>query len=143
MEGAVVNTTEALKAARNAGIKLGIDENSLILEAPQAPPAAVLELLVLHKAEVLAILAAREYETEENKLVAAWAPSNAVVGESEPRLEQPCVARRSRVEEAGGVLLHFCVECGRFGPYGYGVRLRAGQLGRWYCSEHRPQEHKR
>jgi hypothetical protein len=21
------------------------------------------------------------------------------------------------------------------------VRLRAGQLGRWYCQEHRPREH--
>jgi hypothetical protein len=61
--------------------------------------------------------------------------------EGEPGLEQPCAARRGRVQEKDGVFLHFCVECGRFGPYGYGVRLRAGQLGRWYCREHRPQAH--
>ena len=47
--------------------------------------------------------------------------------------------RRGRILEFGGALLHFCVECGRFGPFGYGVSLRAGQLGRWYCREHRPQ----
>jgi hypothetical protein len=43
------------------------------------------------------------------------------------------------VQEKNGVLLHFCVECGRFGSHGRGVQLRAGRLGRWYCREHRPQ----
>jgi hypothetical protein len=59
--------------------------------------------------------------------------------QGEPALEQPCSARRGRVDELGGVLLHFCAECGRFGPFGYDVRLRRGELGRWYCREHRPQ----
>jgi len=27
---------------------------------------------------------------------------------------------------------------GAFGAFGYGVSLRAGRLGRWYCAEHRP-----
>jgi hypothetical protein len=49
-------------------------------------------------------------------------------------------ARRGRVQEINGALLHFCVQCGRFGPFGYGVRLRAGLLGRWYCREHRPED---
>jgi hypothetical protein len=57
----------------------------------------------------------------------------------EPSLEQPCVARRGRIQELNGAFLHFCVECGRFGAFGCGVHLSTGRLGRWYCGEHRPQ----
>jgi hypothetical protein len=56
----------------------------------------------------------------------------------EPSLDQPCVARRGRIQELDGTFLHFCVECGRFGAFGCGVYLRKGRLGRWYCGEHRP-----
>jgi hypothetical protein len=55
----------------------------------------------------------------------------------EARLEQPCRARRGRVQVLDGAFLHFCVECGRFGAFGYDVRLSAHQMGRWYCTEHR------
>src|SRR5262249_44632854 len=58
--------------------------------------------------------------------------------EGEPGLEQPCAARRGRIQELEGAFLHFCIECGAFGAFGYGVSLRAGRLGRWYCAEHRP-----
>jgi hypothetical protein len=44
------------------------------------------------------------------------------------------------VVDENGVLLHFCVECGRSGPFGFGVSLRRGQLGRWYCRDHRPNK---
>ncbi len=109
------------------------------------PPAAVLDLLSQHKADVLAMLAAIAYESNEDKLSALPASSESAtpLGEDEPGLEHLCAARRGRVQASDGVLLHFCVECGRFAPYGYGVRLRTGQLGRWYCREHRPQEHDR
>jgi hypothetical protein len=46
----------ALKAARAAGIGLGIDGNALMLEASAAPPPAVIELLSRHKAEIVALL---------------------------------------------------------------------------------------
>jgi hypothetical protein len=100
--------------------------------------AAVLDLLSRHKAEVLAVLAAT---ARENKLLAPTPLSERgeQPAEGEPGHEHPCAARRGRLQELNGVFLHFCVECGRFGPYGYGVRLRASQLGRWYCREHRPQ----
>jgi hypothetical protein len=59
--------------------------------------------------------------------------------EGEPGLEVPCAARRGRVEERPDrTFLHFCHECGRWGSYGFGVALRSGQLGRWYCAAHRP-----
>ena len=89
------------------------------------------------------MLTAIEYERNESKLSATVASPKKITRptQGEPGVEQPCAARRGRVEETDSVLLHFCTECGRFGPYGYGVRLRASQLGRWYCQEHRPQEH--
>jgi hypothetical protein len=133
---------KALKAAHAAGVNLKTDGGFLVLKAATRPSATVVDLLWRHKQEVLALLAAREYESNEINLVRRppWPPSDRQAPEGEPELEQTCSARRGRVEETGGVLLHFCIECGRFGPYGYGVRLRAGQLGRWYCHEHRPQE---
>jgi hypothetical protein len=132
----------ALKAARAAGIKIQIDGDDLLLQAATQPPATVIDLLTQHKAEVMAILAATEYESNERTLLASRLPLKRVIQavQGEPGLEQPCAARRGRVEEFGGVLLHFCTECGRFGSFGYDVWLRAGQLGRWYCREHRSQE---
>ena len=68
-----------------------------------------------------------------------WSDRIARVAEGEPGLEMPCAARRGRTQEVKGAFLHFCVECGAFGAFGYGVSLRAGRLGRWYCAEHRPR----
>jgi hypothetical protein len=62
---------EAFKAARAAGIQLGIDGDHLVLEAAVPPPPAVIDLLSRHKAEVLALLAATEYESNESKLINA------------------------------------------------------------------------
>ncbi|MBR0795674.1 hypothetical protein JQ615_09770 [Bradyrhizobium jicamae] len=58
--------------------------------------------------------------------------------DGEPNLEMPCAARRGRVHSLGEMILHFCVQCGAYGPFGYGVNLRSHRLGRWYCSKHRP-----
>jgi hypothetical protein len=51
-----VSAAEALKAARAAGIELGLDGDDLLLEAPTAPPAAVLDLLLRHKAAIVSRL---------------------------------------------------------------------------------------
>jgi hypothetical protein len=56
MESAAVNAAEALKAARSAGIRLGIDGDDLTLEAPTAPHPIVLDQLARHKAGVMALL---------------------------------------------------------------------------------------
>jgi hypothetical protein len=68
-----------------------------------------------------------------------WFESVARPAEGEPGFELTRAARRGRVADQNGVFVHFCVECGRWGAYGYGVNLRAGRLGRWYCAAHRPQ----
>jgi hypothetical protein len=56
MEGADMSAVHALKLARSAGIRIGIDGDALILDADTAPPSDVLELLVLRKAQVIALL---------------------------------------------------------------------------------------
>jgi hypothetical protein len=127
-----VSAAQALKAARDAGVVLGVDGEDLILEATAPPPAAILDLLSRHKAEVLSLLRATAAKSDLST------PTADVPASPEPGHEEPCAARRGRVQEINGVFLHFCVECGRFGSFGSGVNLRAGRFGRWYCREHWP-----
>jgi hypothetical protein len=51
-----MSAAQALKAARAAGVRLGIDGDALTLEASVAPPPDVLDLLARHKAGVVALL---------------------------------------------------------------------------------------
>lgn len=51
-----MSAAEALKAARAAGIQLGIDCDDLMLEASAPPPPAVIDLLSRHKAGIVALL---------------------------------------------------------------------------------------
>ena len=69
-----------------------------------------------------------------------WFERIAPPAEDEPGFEMPCATRRGRVEDRDRVLLHFCCECGAWGAFGYGVNLRTGRLGKWYCVAHRPQQ---
>jgi hypothetical protein len=50
--------------------------------------------------------------------------------------DRPSPERRGRVERSGPAFLHFCVICGAWGSFGYGVTRK--QSGLWYCGEHRP-----
>ena len=51
-----MSAVEALKAARAAGIQLGIDGDDLVLEASAPPPPGVIDLLSRHKAGIVALL---------------------------------------------------------------------------------------
>ena len=51
-----MTAVEALKAARAAGIDLTLDGDDLALSAASAPPAAVLDALSLHKAQIMVLL---------------------------------------------------------------------------------------
>ena len=55
-----MSAADALKAARAAGIEVGVDGDDLVLEASAPPPAAVLDLLSRHKAGIVALLRAGE-----------------------------------------------------------------------------------
>jgi len=61
-----------------------------------------------------------------------------VAGANESSFEMPCPERRGLVERRGRLSLHFCIECGRWGAYGYGAT--GNNPGRWYCRLHRPDE---
>jgi hypothetical protein len=87
-----MSAAEALQAAQNAGVEIGIDGDDLVLEASAPPPAAVLDLLSRHKAEVLAVFAAT---ARKNKLLAPRPLSERgeQPAEGEPGHEHPCRPR--------------------------------------------------
>jgi hypothetical protein len=68
---------------------------------------------------------------------AAWFELLMPPGSGEPTFDRPCPSRRGRVERCGPAVLHFCIECGAWGAFGYGVT--GGSPGRWYCRDHRPE----
>ena len=51
-----MSAVQALKAARDAGVRIGIDGDALTLEADAAPPPEVLDQLRRHKAGIIALL---------------------------------------------------------------------------------------
>jgi hypothetical protein len=104
----------------------------LLLRAGSKPvPAGIIRRLREAKPELLVLL------RQQTGVPPGFAPV-VLHASGEPSLEEPCAARRGKVVEVSGAFLHFCRLCGRFGAFGYGVQLRAGQIGRWYCGEHRP-----
>jgi hypothetical protein len=69
---------------------------------------------------------------------APWFARYASQRQEEPPYDQPCPDRRGRNEREGAAHLHFCVICGAWGSFGYGVI--GDRPGRWYCFAHRPSE---
>jgi hypothetical protein len=51
-----MSAADAIMAARAAGVRLGIDGDDLVLEAPAPPPDTVLDLLSRHKPDIVALL---------------------------------------------------------------------------------------
>jgi hypothetical protein len=51
-----MSALHALNAARDAGVRIGVDGDALTRDADAAPPEAMLNLLSRHKAEVIALL---------------------------------------------------------------------------------------
>jgi hypothetical protein len=58
MEQSDMSVAEALRAARAAGIQVGIDGDAIVLEAEHAPPAQMLDTLRARKPEILELLQA-------------------------------------------------------------------------------------
>jgi hypothetical protein len=151
---------DILFALRSIGATIEAAGDQLVLRAGSQPvPAGIIRRAREAKPELLALLCQEAVPAEGAQIsrrcslskVSAFGKSERLRDESslgrvaptvdgEPGLEQPSLARRGRVVVLDkGVILHFCVKCGRFGAFGYGVRLRAGHPGRWYCGEHRPR----
>jgi hypothetical protein len=144
---------DVLADLEEIGAKIEPAGDRIILRAgATAIPADLVSRIRHAKAELLATLAnhtisadrggsREERSRSDAELVApsSWFQRIASSAADEPSLGEPCAARRGRVDAKDGVLLHFCVTCGAWGAYGYGVNLRVGQLGRWFCAAHRPQ----
>jgi hypothetical protein len=127
------------------GATIRPEGDQLILRAGATPvPAGLVGRIRRAKAELLTALAQADLKKKSGSLGADlvappdWFGRFVPLAWDEPSFNEPCAARRGRVGEEGGVLLHFCVECGRWGAFGYGVSLRADRKGRWYCAAHRP-----
>jgi hypothetical protein len=117
----------------DAGLSLLVEDDALRVDYERGPPLDLIEELRRHKPEVMAALA---MPAAAVIAPAHWAQTAAAP--SEPAFEQPCPQRRGLIERRGTVFVHFCVECGRWGAYGYGAALN--HPGRWYCRLHRPDE---
>jgi len=46
--------------------------------------------------------------------------------------------RKGQPTEQGASLPQPCAICGGQAPFGVGVRLLRGEIGKWYCRDHRP-----
>src|SRR6516164_9488006 len=56
LECAAMNAVQAIEAAHAAGIRIELDGDQLVLEAPAAPPNCVVDLLARHKFGIIALL---------------------------------------------------------------------------------------
>jgi len=53
------------------------------------------------------------------------------------------IAKKMIVEphfDADDNFIHRCRECGEEALFGFGVSLRRGRVGTWYCAKHKPQQ---
>jgi hypothetical protein len=68
-----MNAAEILDAARGAGLHLAVVGSDLVFEASNSPPAAFLDLIRVHKVEIIvAITAAKDVSHETDDDVVDW-----------------------------------------------------------------------
>ena len=134
MNGAIA---ELLARCRTAGLALLVEGDLLHVDFESEPPVDLIEEIRQHKPEVMAALSSAPLETAEVIAPARWV-AGAAGNSPEASFETPCIERRGLLERRNGIFLHFCLECGRWGTYGYGATSE--KPGRWYCHLHRPYE---
>jgi hypothetical protein len=76
-----MSALEALKKARAVGIRLDIDGEDLMLQAPAPPPPNVVEALSIHKTDIVALLR----PTKDGWSAEDWLTSIAVCPDLRPR----------------------------------------------------------
>jgi hypothetical protein len=130
--------TELLERCRAAGLALLVEGDSLHVDFETDPPVDLIEEIRQHKPAVMAALSSGPVQMAEVIAPARWVLGAGGNCNPEPPFEMPCLQRRGVVERRAGVFLHFCMECGRWGAYGYGAT--GAKPGRWYCWMHRPDD---
>ncbi len=120
-----MSAVEVLSLARKAGVHVMVQAGHLVLEAPSAPPEAVLDNLNRHKSEILELLSVHEWSSQD---WLAYFEERAAIAEIDgemPRQE----AERIALNDAVATWLHKnppgqqsedrCAACGEgFGEMG-------------------------
>jgi hypothetical protein len=141
-----MSAAEALKAARAAGIHLGIDGDDLVLEASVPPPAAVLDAVSRHKAEIVLLLS----PTRDGGSAESWHSFDERAGIIEydggaPRAWAEALARLDPSHPLSDIppkrWLRFIDDCGQFLDDGWATCAEAlgwGPLDLFGCDRLKP-----
>ena len=141
LEGKAMSAAEALKAARAAGIQLGIDGDDLVLEAAVPPPPAVIDLLSSHKASIVALLRPAEdgWSAEDRQVLFDERAAIIEFDGGASRTWAEALARLDPASPPGDIppkrWLQFIDDCGMFLDDGWAGPCRRGWAGsRSTCS---------
>ena len=93
-----MNAAEAIKEAAAVGIHIAVDGDHLVLEASDAPPVAVLDMLSRHKSDIVSLLRSTKPHFEEG-MAALGRRCPAYV---EPELWRQCIVDARRFLEKWG-----------------------------------------
>src|SRR5262249_8323415 len=135
LEYAAMRAVEALKAARAAGVELALDGDDLALKAASAPPAAVLDALSLHKAEIMVLLRPAEdgWSAEDWQVFFEERAGIVEFDGGLPRAEAEAIARREMATN-----IHEMAQAGHdAGPYAPALAVLCAKCpvyvheGRW------------
>jgi hypothetical protein len=138
-----MSAADALMAARAAGIRVAIDGDDLVLEAPAPPPPSVLGLLARNKADIVELLRPAEssWTSEDSQVlldecgsisgaVCEWAEALARLDPARPPADVPA-----------GRWRRFIDDCGVFLDSGWAGRAAAlgwGPLELFGCDHEKP-----
>jgi len=142
IEIAVEHRTGEVKIDRLAGMNLPAVEIDISIYRGVLMSAEELEKAVLSTAARRWLRVRKEREKppsprKPKNWIAHWRGAPGQFPVARIPVSAPAVARvEAPVSAPSAPLEHYC-HCGRWGPFGYGVNLQQGRLGRWYCTEHR------
>jgi hypothetical protein len=110
-------------------LSLATEGDALHVDFERDPPSELIEELRRRKPEVMAALAGATVIAPARWFI------DGVVTADEPPYDEPCAARCGLIRHPGGRFEHFCVVCGAWGSFGYGVSVE--RAGCWFCFRHR------
>lgn len=104
MAGPAVSAADVLSTAQAAGIRIHLDGEDLVLQAPAPPPPALLDVLSAYKAEIVAVLRAKlpskPADQADDLMCARDAYQSPAI--TEPRRWRDRYMERSAHHESGG-----------------------------------------
>jgi hypothetical protein len=135
------DTLDTLRHSEGATARVSQSVKSVTAAAePPAPSAAATKATEAIKGDLTPTpeIPTPGYTPAEGQVISPSRWAQPAMAADEPSFEDPYPERRGLVERRGPMFVHFCIECGRWGAYGYGTSRT--HPGRWYCRLHRPDE---